>query len=620
MKVLSFISAASVLVCGAAFAQPVMTQSGHALDANPGMNSGRVNSAAAGFVPNSTQYLMTGQGALGTSFRGYVDPGEAALMSGQFQGNSVGSAALYNFNRDSVNLQSVTQSGGNVVTMKNQPYLDNSLTTFSASRVSAVSAAMAVGGSPNGGVSSTVLNPFAQAQYVSPAASLPTATDVNRPLFSTVNVPTMPLTEQLTTRQDLLMQTSTVRPTLQDYQKNALDQQLDQTLLFQPAPPATTPKPTPTLSLSPLPEPGVNKVEPAAKMQELPEITGQPGAIIAPENPGSATNATPPGGKANTGNEPGPTAEQGPNSKNNSSSSATASRRPFGPSDLDLAARNKTMLRPGQDIYSDLLQRADQITRQQERNKKPAGKPAPAAGADGAGKPLVLGKPTVPETLTPQERLDPTGGLFRELTPEDVGAAGLAKGNKSNLPAPAVAPPVVNLQVTYATYAGSIPSRANRLLAEAEQLLWQRRFYDAIGDLAAARAADPSNPLIWLRSCQAEVAAGEYVAAAEDLQQAVRIFPSIVTLRGPLPGLSGTDGVTRLDGRMTELARLAEQTHRADLWMLMCYMRLATDRLDAAREAARQLVQIGSLNPQQKALVMFVLPPASASPTTAPGE
>ena len=143
MKVCASISAICLLACSAAFAQPVMTQTGRALDANPGVGTGRANAAAPVYTPNSGQYLMTGQASLGQSFQGFIP--STNLGSGQFQGNNVGSASLYDFTRDSVNLQTVVQSGGNVVTMKNQPYVNNSLTVFGQSRVSAVSAAMGPG-------------------------------------------------------------------------------------------------------------------------------------------------------------------------------------------------------------------------------------------------------------------------------------------------------------------------------------------------------------------------------------------------------------------------------------------------------------------------------------------
>ncbi len=554
-RILSVAALAWLGPAGMAAGQSGPAQSGHALDANPAVGGSGINQPVSPQFGAGGQYLITGQARMGRSFQGFVPYSSPSLFQG-----SLGSSALYDFNRDSASLPLVSQGGAGYFGPQALPYLQSPRAVFSAGDVpdSGLTGAARPGAPP-------VLNPFARPQYfVNPPMQSATYDPIedlhSNPLAAPQAYSNVPLSERLNARQELM------------YYHQQWAEQV-RALSTRPPPSAgqaVTGRPGPGQPQTSGPGPAGpmgpvdGRVDTQLRIQPESAFPGPIGRettppVIETPLPGpTAPGAVPPPG---TEGQPG------------------TSGQPREPA-------------PGDDLYSDLLRRAEELAAELQATQ-PA-PPAPAVPPPGQS-PLVT---PLPPALPPG--------------PDVRSPIALP-------PAPPVAP-VLELAVSYDSFASRSPTRANEELRHAEELMRQGQFYRALDRLARARRWDPGNPLIWLRACHAYVGAGEFHSAAVDLRQAIRIFPSVASVRTDLEGLMGPRGETLLADRMALLQRIGQAGSggsQTSLWMLLCYLQQSTGRSAQAAQTAEFLLKNSASDPEAAALARYVLG-KPASPTTQP--
>jgi hypothetical protein len=115
-------------------------QQGNMFDANTRLGSGGFNAARPGYVPNSTNRLVTGNSTGGTAFRGYSavrDPSSFFLGAPGANGggfNSLPSDRLYSFRRDSF-AATDPRRGGYVPGQEPLPYYSQSSTVTNTGQI-----------------------------------------------------------------------------------------------------------------------------------------------------------------------------------------------------------------------------------------------------------------------------------------------------------------------------------------------------------------------------------------------------------------------------------------------------------------------------------------------------
>lgn len=528
------------LMAAGAWAQPVITQTGNALDANPSLGGRGNPTAAPSQYGSASQYLITGEARMGRSFQGFM-PYSA---SNQFQ-SRLGSSSLYNFERDSASLPTVLQGGNNFSTfVTQQPTADTSRSTFGASRVSQ---------SVYGGESTGVLNPFAQPTYRPPGPTRPEpGIDLRSPLLSETQLPSLSLTDQLAMR------------------KAQIDQAQRDSL------------PADSLFPSALSQFAIGR-EASADPKTKGTLADQ--LKVNPLNPKVEPDRTDPSRDLARDPAAKPTGEP-------------ADSTPADPAQTDL--QHAVQFDPGQDLYADLIRRADQMRQTQAKPAQPKPSPTPAATP-----------PAVPDAMPPS---DPTASPAPRPTPapgEGVNVSRDALGDMPSMTGPA--PAVLNLGVSRETFASAQANRQNALIREGEALLAAGEFYRGGTMIEQAGALDARNPLIWLRASQAYFGAGEFASSGRLLMRSIRLFPSVVSVRTPLLGLTGEAGDRVLETRLAQLQRLAQRSDSVELWTLLCYVQHLTGRSDAAAGTAEFLAKRKADSPQAAAVAQFVLGARSAT-------
>jgi hypothetical protein len=239
-------------------------------------------------------------------------------------------------------------------------------------------------------------------------------------------------------------------------------------------------------------------------------------------------------------------------------------------------------LPPGDDLYSDLLRRADELLGPPQPAKPPTGEDQPAESDS-----------TRPETVREAIRPAPDGD------DEDEPIAVLPPIDRSML---------LNLKVTHDSFASKRPSPANVAIRQAEALMRAGRFFSALGQLAEAEQFDPDNPLVWLRACHAHVGAGQFQVAADALAEVMAVFPSALSVKTDLSALmGGPKGIAR---RLGELAGLARRTGSLPFSALLCYLQFTSGQSQQAQASAhrlRAMNEAGPKSPGVAALVNLVL-------------
>ncbi|NIA06186.1 MAG: hypothetical protein GWP14_00860, partial [Actinobacteria bacterium] len=90
--------------------------------------------------------------------------------------------------------------------------------------------------------------------------------------------------------------------------------------------------------------------------------------------------------------------------------------------------------------------------------------------------------------------------------------------------------------LTYNSFVGSRPSSFNDLMAQAETLLKERQYYYAARTYRRATELRPENPLAYLGRAYSLTGAGDLISAAENLAQALDLFPELAQRKIDLQG------------------------------------------------------------------------------------
>lgn len=164
-------------------------------------------------------------------------------------------------------------------------------------------------------------------------------------------------------------------------------------------------------------------------------------------------------------------------------------------------------------------------------------------------------------------------------------------------------------------------------MARGQEGLKAGRFYDAVEEFHLAGLSEPRNPLALMGMCVGRLGAGEPGAAADNLYDAMALFPPIMEPRLDLLRLMNA-GV--LERRMAELDRLIQDDKddtRPRLVMLAAYAHHSLGHEFLAKSAARKLQRSAAGDKLLLAFAEFVLtgrrvgqdPPGPAGSTaTAP--
>lgn len=140
------------------------------------------------------------------------------------------------------------------------------------------------------------------------------------------------------------------------------------------------------------------------------------------------------------------------------------------------------------------------------------------------------------------------------------------------------------------TFAGEGPSPVNEALREAEALMSEGRYFDAVRRYERAQVLDPLNPLPAIGRGHALLAAGNYNTAAVSLTTGLERFPELARFSVDLPALMGGGEV--IDIRRSDLIRQLERREDPRLRFLLGYVEFHSGQrergLENLRKAAAQ--------------------------------
>ena len=107
----------------------------------------------------------------------------------------------------------------------------------------------------------------------------------------------------------------------------------------------------------------------------------------------------------------------------------------------------------------------------------------------------------------------------------------------------------------------------NELLTSAEQLAKQGKFSSAVAQYERAEQVAPNNPLIWIGRANAELGAGFFLRAEQNLRAAFRADPSLLVGKYDLKNFLGEERLKELTTDLQELAD-DEPTQTRPLFLL----------------------------------------------------
>lgn len=545
---------------GPAAGQVRMTQGGHELDANPGATSGTRNvNTAPGYNFNQGNQLITGEVGLGRSFRGAVPYTSAR----QFHG-SLGSATLYDFHRDSVGVYQARQGPVAVGAVPIYAYSPRAVVSTADVAPSGAPVTMAVRQEAMSYASPLVRPSYADFVTVGRGDTMLQSAGAAGGQATAVQ---LSIADQLADRQETLAEQSAWQERLEAQMR-----------LYRPGaayldpygtrPDARGPESTARdRSGTRAPLAGEDERQPGEGLEgdstgvgeQTSRITGRTeDARVATDRRDTQVKATP-------GEIEPPSPEA-----------------PFARSE-----QTQIPLKPGEDIYADLLRRAENIEQEQKVNQEQAPSPAPAP---------------------PQS----------PVLPDTAGEGGEAGEEADNLNATEaqleqIRRNVIDLGIRYDSFASDRPNRANVAIRKAEELIRGGQYYSAIDRLDEAQRWDPNNPLVWLRGCHAHFGAGEFYSSALGLRRAMAIFPSVASIKTDLAGMLDSGNREKFDDRLAELKTLAQNDD--SLYMLLCYLQYASGRTADAVGTAKYLLKSGDpkKDPQAERLASFVVDQAAQS-------
>jgi len=118
--------------------------------------------------------------------------------------------------------------------------------------------------------------------------------------------------------------------------------------------------------------------------------------------------------------------------------------------------------------------------------------------------------------------------------------------------------------------AAGAPTPFNDRMLEAETLLAQGRYYDALRRYEQAAALEPANPLPLIGAAHAHLAAGQYLSAALFLVRGLERFPDLARFQVDLAALMG--GGEIVDIRRADIMKRLERNEDPQLRFLLGYL------------------------------------------------
>lgn len=165
------------------------------------------------------------------------------------------------------------------------------------------------------------------------------------------------------------------------------------------------------------------------------------------------------------------------------------------------------------------------------------------------------------------------------------------------------------------TFATGAPSQLNKELFEAELAVREKRYFDAVAHYDFAYSLDPSSPLPLLGRGHAQLAAGEFMSAANSLILGLDRFTDIVNFNLDLASLMG--GGELVDIRRSELMERLAQNEDAALRFLLGYLEYFGGRRGSAManfEKAAQIDRSGSIITRMPSILQSAAPAPSPEP------
>lgn len=170
---------------------------------------------------------------------------------------------------------------------------------------------------------------------------------------------------------------------------------------------------------------------------------------------------------------------------------------------------------------------------------------------------------------------------------------------------------------TIQTFAGGGSQRLNEELAQAESLIEQSDYFNAVKHYQIALSLDPANPLPMLGQGHAQLAAGEFLSAAYNIIRGLELFPEIAKFRINLAHLLG--GAEMVDIRRSELIQRLRAKEDPQLRFLLGYLEYFGGRVESGManfEQAAQASPSGSLIERMPSMIRIMIPSLPAPPAT----
>lgn len=132
---------------------------------------------------------------------------------------------------------------------------------------------------------------------------------------------------------------------------------------------------------------------------------------------------------------------------------------------------------------------------------------------------------------------------------------------------------------TIRSFASGENSRLNQALANGEAMLDSGDFFGAVREFELAHTLDPENPLPLLGQGHAQLAAGEFLSAANNLIRGLELYPEVAAFRFDLQDLVG--GGESVDIRRSELIERLRANESPELRFLLGYLEYFSGRSEA---------------------------------------
>ncbi|MDB5355311.1 MAG: repeat protein [Phycisphaerales bacterium] len=173
---------------------------------------------------------------------------------------------------------------------------------------------------------------------------------------------------------------------------------------------------------------------------------------------------------------------------------------------------------------------------------------------------------------------------FREAQQKNVGGLNPRQAPGAAQPAPETGPLKVSSLAT-----GVRAKGLHDLLAGAEDLMRQGKFDSAIQKYIEAQRVAPNNPLTYLGRAHAELGAGYYAKAEQDLRQVFRADPELLLAQFDLKAAMGEERLAFLRKDLTSLTQSDPKSETP--WFLLAYLDYNTGDTAAAEKELNEAEQ-----------------------------